>query len=142
MLMISSFVESFVMIVPTYVPSRITVTRSVITLISSIRCEMYTIAIFLFLRSRMISNIASISVSVRAAEGSSKIITFASKETAFAISHICCLPTVKLDIVSAGSMSTFNLSKSFFASSFIFLSSIFTPFINSRPMNKFCATVR
>ena len=35
--MYSAFVQSFVIRVPTYVPSRITVTRSVITLISSIR---------------------------------------------------------------------------------------------------------
>ena len=99
MLMMSSFVHSFVISVPTYVPSRMTVTRSVITLISSIRCDIYTIAMSFFFRSLMILNISSISASVSAAEGSSKIITFASKETAFAISHICCFPTVKLDIV-------------------------------------------
>ena len=142
MLMMSSFVHSFVISVPTYVPSRMTVTRSVITLISSMRCDIYTIAMSFFFRSLMILNISSISASVSAAEGSSKIITFASKETAFAISHICCFPTVKLDIFSFGSMSTFNLSNNFFASSFIFLSSIVIPFLNSRPINKFCATVK
>ena len=137
MLIISSFVQSFVINVPTYVPSRITVTRSVMTLISSIRCDIYTIAISRFFKSRIILNISSISDSVRAAEGSSKIMTLASKETAFAISHICCLPTVRFAIFSLGSMSTFNLSNNFFASSFIFLSSILIPFLNSLPMKRF-----
>ena len=142
MLMISSFVQSFVINVPTYVPSRITVTLSVITLISSIRWEIYTIAMSFFFKSLIILNISSISASVNAADGSSNTITFASKDTAFAISHICCLPTVKLDIISAGSISTFNLWKSFLDSSIILLSSILIPFLNSLPMNKFCATVK
>ena len=64
--------------VPTYPPSRITVTRSVMTLISSIRWEIYTIPNCFSRRSRMILNNSSISASVSAAEGSSKIITFAS----------------------------------------------------------------
>ena len=35
-----------------------------------------------------------------------------------------------------------SLSKSFLASSFIFWSSIFKPFLNSRPIKMFCATVK
>ena len=137
MLMMSSFVHSFVISVPTYVPSRMTVTRSVITLISSMRCDIYTIAMSFFFRSLMILNISSISASVSAAEGSSKIITFASKETAFAISHICCFPTVRFFIFSFGLISMFRSWKSFFESSIIFLSSMRKPFFGSRPMKMF-----
>ena len=111
-----------------------TVTRSVMTLISSMRWDMYTIPTCCSRRSRMILNSSSISASVNAADGSSKIITFASLEMALAISHICCLPTVRLLMVSVGSMWMRRRSKSFAASSFIFLSSMRMPFLNSRPI--------
>ena len=142
MLMMSSFVDSFVIRVPTYPPSLMTVTLSVMTLISSIRWDMYTIPSCFSRRSRMILKSSSISVSVSAADGSSKIITFASWEIAFAISHICCFPTVRFPIFSVGSMSMFNCANSFLASSFIFLSLMSFPLIISRPMKIFCATVR
>ena len=119
-----------------------TVTRSVITLISSILWEMYTIPISFARRSRMILNNSSISASVSAADGSSNTITFASWEIAFAISHICCFPTVRRLIFSVGSISMFSIPKSFLASSFIFASSIRPPFIGSLPIKMFCATVR
>ena len=142
MLMMSSFVLSFVIRVPTYPPSRMTVTRSVMTLISSIRCEIYTIPRFFSRRSLMITNRSAISFSVRAADGSSKMITSALWEIAFAISHICCLPTVKLLIFSLGSISMFRSLNNFFESSIIFLSSTRIPFFGSRPIKMFCATVR
>ena len=90
----------------------------------------------------MILNSSSISASVSAAEGSSKMMTLALWEMALAISHICCLPTVRLPIFSVGSILMPSCSKSFLDSSFIFASSMMPPFMNSRPMKMFCATVR
>ena len=142
MLMISSLVLSAVIRVPTYPPSRMTVTRSVITLISSIRWEIYTIPSPFSRRSRIMTNRSAISFSVSAADGSSKMITSALCEIAFAISHICCLPTVRFCIFSLGSISIFRSWNSFLESSIIFLSSIRKPFFGSRPMKIFWATVR
>ena len=57
---------------------------------------------------KMISNRSAISFSVSAAEGSSKMITSALWEIAFAISHICCFPTVRFFIFSFGLISMFR----------------------------------
>ena len=140
--MMSSFVESLVMSVPTYSPSLMTVTLSVIWLISSMRWEMYTIPISLALRSRMILNSSLISESVSAAVGSSNTIILASVEIAFAISHICWRPTVSLPIVSLGSILIFSNPNSFSASSTILRSLISFPFIFSLPIKIFWATVK
>ena len=140
--MMSSFVESLVVSVPTYSPSLITVTLSVIWLISSMRWEMYTIPISLALRSRMILNSSLISESVSAAVGSSNTIILASVEIALAISHICWRPTVSLLIVSLGSILIFSNPNSFSASSTILRSLISFPFIFSLPIKIFWATVK
>ncbi len=77
-----------------------------------------------------------------AAVGSSKTMTFASWEMALAISHICCFATVRLLMVSFGSISIFSWAKSFRASSFMDLSLMNRPCFGYRPMKMFWATVR
>ena len=91
----------------------------------------------------MIRKRSSISVSVKAAVGSSMIRTSELNESALAISTICWVATVRFDTRVRGSRSSRSVSRSLRALSFSLRSSR-NPSARrgSRPMKMFCATVR
>ena len=103
MRMISSSVTSSVRRVPITRPSRRTVTRSPIRLISSILCEMYTMHTPSAFRRRTCSKRSSISPSVSAAVGSSRISRSQRRDSPAAISTICRVPTPRSPTGVAGS---------------------------------------
>ena len=90
----------------------------------------------------MILNKVEISRSVKAAVGSSIIITSASDNKDLAISIICCCPTDSDSTGLSRLILTFKSSNTFRACFFISL--VFknpTLFVISLPMNKFSTTV-
>ena len=91
--MIWSICVSATLLTPTFTPSRRIVTRSQICVTSCILCEMYTTPTPCRFRMRTRSNMCCTSLSGSAADGSSMISTFASVETALAISTSCCSRT-------------------------------------------------
>ena len=115
--MISSLVMVDTSHLPMYWPSRMMVTSSAITLISSILWLMYTSATPWLLSSRMMRNRDSTSLEVKEEVGSSRIRTLQLAETALAISTICICAMLRLPSLARGLMS----SLSFFSSSSVSL---------------------
>ncbi len=140
--MMSWIPTSAVMTVSMNRPSRMTVTRSEIFLSSSRRCEMCTMPWPRSRRWRVMRKSSSISVSVRAAVGSSMIRTSGLYENALAISTICCWATARLETRARGSRWMWSSSNSSSALRFSAFSLRTNPRRGSRPMKMFWATVR
>ena len=92
---------------------------------------------------RTTSNSTFVSLWVRAAVGSSIMMTFASTISAFAISIICCWPTERVFIFRPGSISTPSTSRILLTSARMAFESQMPnfPWI-SFPRNMFSSTVR
>ena len=136
--------DSFVLRVPTFFPSRSTVTLSVISKISLSLCEIYIIATPFVFKVCIILKRDCVSSSERAAVGSSMTSIFASCEIAFAISTICFSETVRSPIIAFGSSFTFmtvSKSSAFFVMPFQ-STTLKGPLTICSPIKIFSVTVR
>ena len=118
--MIRAWVTSpaFVSSVSTVLPSRMTVTRSEIAVISLSLCEIMIEVMPRSWRRRSRPSRCSESLSFSAAVGSSRISSFTSLDSAFAISTSCCLPTPSWPTGVTGFSSRPTEASSFAASAF------------------------
>ena len=101
--------ESLVFKVPTFLPSRSTITLSVISNISLSLWDIYIIATPFAFKVFIIEKSDWVSSAESAAVGSSITSIFASFEMAFAISTICFSDIDKSPIIALGSSFTFKI---------------------------------
>ena len=96
------------------------------------------------MKSFITRNSASVSRSVSAAVGSSIMRILASKDSALAISTICCVATVRSPTFASGFRLSPTRSRRALVSSRIFLGDRLNrvPENCSRPKKMFCSTVR
>ena len=126
-LMMRSSVTSCFAIVSIVLPSRMTVTESATFLISFSLWLMMIDVMPCPLRCRIRSSRWSESSSLSAAVGSSRMRSFTSFESAFAISTSCCLPTPMSMIFVVGFSRRPTRARSFDASKFVLFQSIRPP---------------
>ena len=125
---------------PASAPSRSTVTRSQICITSSRRWVTNTTAMPRPFSPRTIANSRCTSLSDRAEVGSSMTTSFASIDSARAISTICCSATDRSETSRRGSTASPTSAASAAVRRCSSPQSTRPPRVGSRPMNTFSAT--
>ncbi len=139
----SSSFEAVGSAVPTTLPRRMTVMRSLTWRTSRSLCEMKTIEVPCWRSSSMMRMSSSVSCGVSTAVGSSSTSTFASCDRALMISTRCCWPTERSSTTESGSMRKPKRSEiSFTRLRAAGRSRMPAPFVGSWPSMRFSATVK